>query len=198
MRSGSLRATGPAFVAVLTLLLAGPALAQTPEVPKRKIPPEVLTGLRLLEYDFQRALAQDCAPERCFSKGCAYVAHTVVEQTASGGMPGLRLEPPPSEGPRQVHLTTAECSFAHERSVRARDARALATRLKAKLSRGWTKVEVTYERLQPLPAALREPPEPPPPPQNPNPATPHPHPPPRARSARAGSPQPRPRARRRG
>jgi len=165
---------------VLTLLLAGPALAQTPEVPKRKIPPEVLTGLRLLEYDFQRALAQDCAPERCFSKGCAYVAHTVVEQTASGGMPGLRLEPPPSEGPRQVHLTTAECSFAHERSVRARDARALATRLKAKLSRGWTKVEVTYERLQPLPAALREPPEPPPEPDPPEPDPPNPDPAPDA------------------
>ena len=150
----------PVILAVLSSILASWATAKEPPVPKRQLPPEIVTGLRLLDYEFARALAQDCAPERCFAKGCVHVAHTVVDQPATGSMPGLRLEPGPG-APRQVYLTTAECSFAHEKSVSARDARALATRLKAKVSRAWTKVEVVYEKLQPLPDFIRESPEPP-------------------------------------
>ncbi len=161
---------------LLGVLGAAPASAGDAALPKRQLPPEVVAELRLLEHDFGRALAQDCAPERCFSKGCVYLSHTVVDQPAQGGMPGLRLEPPAADTPRQVFLTTAECSFAHEGSVRARDARALATRLKAKVSRGWTQVEVTYERLQPLPDFLREAPEPPP--EEPQPEPPAVEPPP--------------------
>ena len=165
----------PIVIVALLGLVSGVATAQEPATPRRQIPPEIVTGLRLLEHEFGRALAQDCAPERCFSKGCVYVAHTVVEQPAKGGMPGLRLEPAPTGEARQVYLTSAECSFAHERSVRPRDARALATRLKAKVSRGWTQVEVRYERLQPLPDFLRESPEPPPEP-DPEPPKPEPEP----------------------
>lgn len=148
------------------LLTAGVASAQddkdAPTVPDRQIPPSVIAGLRILEHQFGQALAQDCAPERCFAKGCVYVSHTVVDQPAVGSLPGLGLEKGPGSGGSQIYLTTAECSFAHEKSVRSRVARALATRLRAKLSRGWTRVDVRFEPLQTVPAALRESPLPPP------------------------------------
>ncbi|MGK0359484.1 MAG: hypothetical protein ACI9U2_001786 [Bradymonadia bacterium] len=151
------------------LLFAAPAFAQPEppaELPNRQIPPAVLAGLRALDSQFTRALAQDCAPERCFAKGCLYVDHTVVDQPPAGSLPGLGLRPGPGSVEKQIFLTNVECSFAHEKSVRARDARALATRLTAKLSRGWTKVEVTYEPLQKVSNFLRESPDPiePPPP----------------------------------
>lgn len=150
--------------ALPTLLLLAAALpwsaAAQPDVPERQIPPEVVTGLRLLERDFTRALGQDCAPERCYAKGCLYVAHSVVDRPPAGSLPGFNLGALPAGDEKgQVYLTTAECAFAYEGSVRARDARALATRLKAKLSRGWTQVDVVYEALDPLPDELAEPPE---------------------------------------
>ena len=156
-------------ILLLILLFTVPALAQ-PEppakLPDRQIPPAVLAGLRALDSQFTRALAQDCAPERCFAKGCLYVDHTIVDQPPAGSLPGLGLQPGPGSVEKQIFLTNVECSFAHEKSVRARDARALATRLTAKLSRGWTKVEVTYEPLQKVSNFLRESPDPiePPPP----------------------------------
>ena len=156
----------------LLLMLTSPAFAQpaqpesSAKVPDRQIPPAVIAGLRALDSQFTRVLAQDCAPERCFAKGCLYVDHTVVDQPPAGSLPGLGLEAGPGSVDKQVYLTNVECSFAHEKSVRARDARALATRLKAKLSRGWTQVEVTYEPLQKVSDFLRESPDPiePPPP----------------------------------
>jgi hypothetical protein len=158
------------IMGLITGLCLPMALAKKPKVPSRQIPPAVLMGLQILQRDFARALEQDCAPERCFAKGCVYVAHTVVDQAATGGLPGLHLkDAKDDDAPSQVYLTTAECSFAHEKSVRGRDAAALATRLKAKLSKGWTQVDVVYEKLKPLPAFIREspepPPEPPPPPE---------------------------------
>jgi hypothetical protein len=148
------------------LLLALPAAAEEKrKVPDRQIPESVLAGLQMLERQFTQALTQDCAPERCFAKGCVYVSHLVVDRPATTSLPGLGLDPGPGDGDQQVYLTTAECTFAHERTVRAKDARALATRLKAKLSRGWTQVDVTYEKLQPLPDFMRESPEPPPDPE---------------------------------
>ena len=153
----------PVMVTVLVSLCAVSATAKKPsKVPKRQIPPSVVAELRLMEHQFARALAQDCAPERCFAKGCVYLAHTVVDQPAAASLPGLGLDPGPGSVPRQVYLTTAECSFAHEKSVRSRDVRALANRLKAKLSTGWTQVEVVHEALQPIRNSLRESPEPPP------------------------------------
>ncbi len=147
-------------LAALLLLLASTARAEKKTVPERQIPPEVVAGVRLLEHDFGRALAQDCAPERCYSKGCLYVDHTVVDRPSVGSLPGLRMDPKPAGAdPGQVYLTTAECAFAHEKSVRGRDARALATRLKSKLSRGWTRVDVVYEKLLPIPEFIRESPE---------------------------------------
>lgn len=156
-------------ILLLILLFAAPAFAQPEppaELPDRQIPPAVLAGLRALDSQFTRALAQDCAPERCFAKGCLYVDHTVVDQPPAGSLPGLGLQPGPGSVEKQIFLTNVECSFAHEKSVRARDARALATRLTAKLSRGWTKVDVTYEPLQKVSNFLRESPDPiePPPP----------------------------------
>ncbi len=146
----------PVLLVVSPLLLA-PAWAKD-KVPDRQIPKEVIAGMRLLEHDFKGALAEDCAPERCFSKGCLYVAHSVVDKPTTGSLPGLRLAPKASSEGGQIYLTTAECAFTHERSVRRKDARSLAKRLESKLSRGWTKVKVVYERLQPLPGSIREPP----------------------------------------
>lgn len=150
------------------LLLSGAAFAQPAapasaeaKVPDRQIPPAVVAGLRILEHQFAQALSQDCAPERCFAKGCVYVSHTVVDQPAVGSLPGLNLDPGPGSKGEQIYLTSAECSFAHEKSVRSRDARALSTRLRAKLSRGWTTVNVRSEVLKTIPASLRESPEPP-------------------------------------
>jgi hypothetical protein len=152
--------------AALCLALATSASGEEKKVPDRHIPVEVLAGVRLLEHDFSRALARDCAPERCFSKGCMHVTHTVVDRAASGSLPGLRLDQPdPGDAPSQMYLTTVRCSFAHEPSIRGRDARTLATRLEAQVSRGWTRVEVVHERLPALPAFLRESPEPPEPPE---------------------------------
>lgn len=158
---------------ILLTALAGAAMAQPApptKLPERQIPPAVLAGLRALDSQFTRALAQDCAPERCFAKGCLYVDHTIVDQPPAGSLPGLGLQPGPGSVDKQIFLTNVECSFAHEKSVRARDARALATRLTAKLSRGWTKVEVTYQPLQKVSNFLRESPDPPEPP-TPAPAT---------------------------
>lgn len=177
------RPTPPALRAAALLalaLLAAPAAAQTPaapaapegprraEVPDRQLPPPVLAGVRLMSHQFEQALARDCAPERCFSKGCLYVSHTVVDRPAARSLPGLGLDPGPGGGDgEQVYLTTVECSFAHEPSVAAKNARALAKRLGSKLSSGWTKVDVTFESLDPLPDFLRDPPEEPEEPEEP-------------------------------
>lgn len=150
------------LLALTGIAVAQPAPPADPKLPDRQIPPAVVAGLRILEHQFGLALAQDCAPERCYAKGCVYVAHSVVDQPAVGSLPGLNLEAGPGSASEQIYLTSAECSFAHEPSVTGRDARALAARLRAKLSRGWTTVDVSFESLQTIPARLRESPPPPP------------------------------------
>jgi len=168
--------SSPILGALVGLLLSSGVRAQTaPPVPDRQIPPGVLAELRLLDNRFESALAQDCAPERCFSKGCSYGEHTVADRPRSGALPGLAEEEGPGSGPRQEYLTLARCAFAHERSLKSADARALVRRLRTKLSTGWTVVEVSHQRLPPIPAELREAPEapkepePPPAPEPPEP-----------------------------
>lgn len=153
----------PLLIALALAALAPLAHAQDepapPPVPDRQLPAAVLAGVRLMEHRFEAALREDCTPERCFSKGCRYISHAVVDRPATSSLPGLGLDPGPGSGGEQVYLTTVECGFAHEATVRARDARALATRLEAKLTQGWTRVDVTTELLEPLPEFLRDPPE---------------------------------------
>ena len=169
-----MRPTSLIWAAFVMLCAASAMAKRSSGVPKRQIPPAVVAELRLLEYRFGQALTQDCAPERCFAKGCVYVAHTVIDQPAAASLPGLGLDPGPGSVPRQVFLTMAECSFAHEKSVRPRNVRALANRLKAKLSGGWIQVEMTHEALEPLPEFIRDSPEPPPEPPEPPPQPPAP------------------------
>ncbi len=168
---------GTLLLACGALLCAGAAAAQSRSTAERPVPQAVLAQVRQVENDFRRALAQDCAPERCFAKVCVHVAHTVVNAQESHSLPGLNLEPPPGLGdtPGQVHLTSVECSFAHDPSVRAKDAAALAMRLKAKLSRAWTDVDVVYEELPAVRAELSK--SPLPDPQVPYPYSPAPAPP---------------------
>ena len=142
---------------VLALLLSS-ALAEVPRVPSRQIPSSVLVELQLLENRFELALAADCDADRCFSKGCAYIDHAVADQPRSASMPGLGQDAGPGAGISQHYLTQAQCSFAHERALASSDVQALVRRLQAKLSSGWTVVNVTNETLPPLPDYLREPP----------------------------------------
>jgi hypothetical protein len=161
------------FVSIFTAATA--AGQTTTAVPSRQIPPSVLAELRLLENRFELALAGDCAPERCFSKGCTYVAHEVADRPRAGSLPGLGQDPGPGSVPAQEYLTRARCSFAHEKSVNGRDVRALVRRLQAKLSKAWTVVTVDHEVLESIPRYLRDSPEPP----TPEPvAEPEPEPPP--------------------
>src|SRR5262249_52958445 len=99
-------------------LLSGSAVA-APAVPKAQIPPSVLAELHLLENHFELALAMDCAPERCFAKGCTYVEHAVADKPRSASLPGLAEEQGPGSVAAQEYLTLARCSFAHEKSIGA-------------------------------------------------------------------------------
>lgn len=158
---------GLCLVLALCFLLAPSPVQAAPTVPERQLPAGVIAGVRMLDFEFRKALAQDCAPQRCFAKGCIHVAFTVVDQPASSSIPGLNLGRAPglSDTPAQIFLTTVECSFAHDPSVRATDARALAARLKAKLSRAWTEVDVVHEKLPPVRDFLSRPPDEDPEPQ---------------------------------
>jgi len=144
---------------VAGLLTASQALAQdaTP-VPGRVLPPTVLNEVRLLDNRFDLALAADCDPSRCFSKGCVYVSHRVADRPRSSSLPGLGGE----DGPRpvaeaQAYLTQARCAFATEPSVSARNGEVLAQRLTDKLTHGWLTVDVVQQRLRPIPRYLQEP-----------------------------------------
>lgn len=137
---------------------AGPigALAQssaTP-VPQRHVPASVLMDLRALESQFDLALARDCAPERCASKGCVYRDHVVVDLPRASSLPGLGQPEGPGSVPAQEYLTQAKCDFAHERSVATRDVEALVRRLEQRLSKGWLQVTVGRQILEPISPAL--------------------------------------------
>ncbi len=144
--------------ALLSLAL-GTALAQSGP-PDRRIPPTVLSEVALLENRFEVALAQDCAAERCYPKGCVYVDHAVSDRGPSASLPGLGLEPVPEPESAQAHLTRARCAFAHEEDIDTEDVAALARRLGTKLSAGWVAVSVSHQPLKTLPEYLREAPEP--------------------------------------
>ena len=142
------------------------ASAASPAVPSRTIPPAVLVELRLLENRFEMALATDCDPGLCYSKGCVWLDHAVADQPRSSSMPGLAQEPGPSLVDAQEYLTQAQCSFAHEPTLDNARAQALVRRLQTRLTRGWTVVVVEHEGLPPLlpappaEAALEAPPDP--------------------------------------
>lgn len=139
------------------LVLSGLALAEPPAVPRRQIPASVLAELSLLENRFERALAADCAAERCFSKGCTYIDHAVIDQPRSSSLPGFSLDPGPGSVASQEFLTQARCSFAHEAGEEAGDIATLSRRVQTRLAAGWLVVSVDGQPLQPLPEYLREP-----------------------------------------
>ena len=149
----------PAFAPVLVLLLTTSALAQDEvvPVPRRTLPATVLNEVRLLENRFDVALAGDCSSDRCFSKGCVYVDHTVADRRRSSSLPGLGGDDSPDPEAAQAYLTRARCAFTVEPSVTARDGESIAQRLRDKLTNGWLVVDVVQQRLRPLPRYLQEP-----------------------------------------
>ena len=140
------------------LVVTGLALAESPAVPSRQIPASVLAELSLLENRFELALAADCAAERCFSKGCTYIDHAVIDRPRSSSLPGFSLDPGPGSVASQEFLTQARCSFAHEAGEEAGDIATLTRRVQTRLTAGWLVVSVDGQSLQPLPEYLREPP----------------------------------------
>lgn len=149
------------FLAIASVTAVALAQNAAPPVPQAHIPPPVILELRTLERSFDMALANDCAPERCFSKGCIYVNHTTVDLPRSGSLPGLGQSEGPGSVPVQEYLTEARCEFTHEKSVPNRDVQALTRRLELRLSRGWLKVTVGRQILEPISQALRDSPTPP-------------------------------------
>lgn len=141
--------TRAAFLFPLLALPTG-AAAQSPGVPQKQIPPVILREVRDLERRFDNALLHDCAPERCVSKGCSYREHVVVDMPRNSSLPGLPQEEGPGSAPPQEYLTEARCDFAHEKSVSSRDVSALVKRLEQRLSKGWLKVAVGREVLEPI------------------------------------------------
>jgi hypothetical protein len=155
-----------AVAAAQTQPPAGTSLPDAPTpVPQSHVPTPVLLELRTLESQFDLALAQDCAPERCFSKGCVYRDHVTVDMPRTSSMPGLGQTEGPGSVPPQEYLTQAQCEFTHEKSVPTQDVQALVRRLEQRLSKGWLKVKVGRQILQPISPGLRESPPPPEPPK---------------------------------
>jgi len=145
----------PVLVALLSAWSAL-ALGNASRVPKKHIPSSVLAELHGLEGQFEQALAHDCAPERCVSKGCVYRDHAVVDEPASTSLPGIDQDQGVGSVPPQEYLTRAECDFAYEKSVSPQDVEALTHRLEERLSMGWLRVSVGRQALEPLSPALRE------------------------------------------
>jgi hypothetical protein len=159
-------------IALALTVAGGRARAQTTAtapVPQKHIPPPVLLELRALEGQFDQALAHDCAPERCVSKGCAYRDHVVVDMPRASSLPGISQAEGPGSVPVQEYLTQARCEFAHEKAVPARDVQALVHRLEQRLSKGWLQVSVGRQVLDPISPALSESPAPRPEPAPPAP-----------------------------
>lgn len=160
-----------------------PPPAPTPVPPQRTIPPQIVLEVRELERQFDQALLRDCAPERCASKGCVYREHLAVDLPANTtSLPGLGANEGPGTTAPQLYLTQARCEFTHEKSVPARDVEALARRLELKLSKGFLRVTVSRQVLEPISPSLAESPPPkpeaPPPPKEEPKVEPAPGPPP--------------------
>jgi hypothetical protein len=138
-----------------------PAPITVPPPPRSHVPSAIALEVSLLERTFETALAADCAPERCFPKGCVYVRHQTIDQPRSGSLPGLPVEQGIGSVPAQEYLTEARCEFTHERSVNPKDLQALVRRLELRLSRGYRKVTVAPQALEPINKSLAEPTVPP-------------------------------------
>lgn len=139
-----------AVVALLTLAAATNAAA----VPSRSIPPSVMLEVRVVEGEFKAALQSDCATDRCFMKGCVYEGHVTLDQPRSASLPGLPYDEGPGSVAPQDLLTRVRCEFTHENTVNSADVSKLARRLEARLSRGWLKVTVAPQELEPIPKSL--------------------------------------------
>ncbi|MCU0695037.1 MAG: hypothetical protein MUC96_00760 [Myxococcaceae bacterium] len=140
---------------------AAPPPVATPTPPGRTIPPQMVLEVRELERLFDQALLRDCAPERCSSKGCVYKEHLAVDLPPSTtSLPGLGAGDGPGSVPAQLYLTQARCEFTHEKSVPVRDVEALARRLEQRLSKGFLKVTVSRQVLDPINPSLAESPPP--------------------------------------
>ena len=176
MRSVTVLAAWLAWSAVAAAQTPPPTGTSLPEaptpVPQSHVPAPVLLELRTLESQFDLALAQDCAPERCFSKGCVYRDHVTVDMPRTSSMPGLGQTEGPGSVPPQEYLTQAQCEFTHEKSVPTQDVQALVRRLEQRLSKGWLKVKVARQILQPISPGLRESPTPSEPPKQQQPPPP--------------------------
>lgn len=146
------------FVAVLVSSLSSTAAAS--QVPQVHVPPAIAQEVFGVERTFEAALAADCAPERCFPKGCFYGRHATIDQPRATSLPGLPVEEGIGSTPAQEYLTEARCEFTHERTVPAKDVAALVRRLEQRLSRGWRKVTVVAQLLEPIDARLAEPTQP--------------------------------------
>ena len=141
--------------------LPAPAPAPTAAPPARTIPPQILLEVRELERQFDQALLRDCAPERCSSKGCVYKEHLAVDLPPSTtSLPGLGSNEGIGAVPAQLYLTQARCEFTHEKAVPVRDVEALARRLEQRLSKGFLKVIVSRQVLDPINPALADSPPP--------------------------------------
>lgn len=139
---------------------APPPISVAPP-PRAHVPSVIALEVSLLERTFESALASDCAPERCFPKGCIYLRHQTIDQPRSGSLPGLPVEQGIGSVPAQEYLTEARCEFTHERSVNPKDIQALVRRLELRLSRGYRKVVIAPQALEPINKSLAEPTIPP-------------------------------------
>jgi hypothetical protein len=139
-------------LALLWLPLLVPSAGEA--VPTRSIPPSVMLEVRVVESDFKAALQSDCAPDRCFMKGCGYEAHVTLDQPRSGSLPGLLSDEGPGSVAPQELLTRVRCEFTHEKTVSSSDVAKLARRLEHRISRGWLKVAVAPQELEPIPKSL--------------------------------------------
>lgn len=138
-----------------------PAPAPTPVPPQRTIPPQIVLEIRELERQFDQALLRDCAPERCASKGCVYREHLAVDLPPNTtSLPGLGSNEGPGTVAPQLYLTQARCEFTHEKSVPPRDVEALTRRLEQRLSKGFLKVVVSRQVLEPISPSLADSPPP--------------------------------------
>ncbi len=125
-------------------------------VPEKSIPPSVMLEVNVVESQFNTALADDCAPDRCYSKGCSYQDHITLDQPRTTSLPGLPAEQGPGSVAPQDYLTRVRCGFSHEKNVDAADVQKLANRLRRRLSHGWLTVSVVPQALEPIPKSLSE------------------------------------------
>lgn len=167
-------AQGPAPLTAAPTTPTTPPSSMVAAPPRNHVPSAIALEISLLERAFEAALAADCAPERCFPKGCIYARHQTIDQPRSASLPGLPVEQSIGSVTPQEYLTEARCEFTHERSVNPKDLQALVRRLELRLSRGYRKVVVVPQALEPINKSLAEPTMPEPEEQKPSEPPPEP------------------------